>query len=63
VLTEPEKTIDRIHDIVPEEAKITNITFDEVTCEVLIEARKTRTCNWKIRINITRNYQKNRMVS
>ena len=40
VLTEPEKTIDRIHDIVPEEAKITNISFDEVTCEVIIEARK-----------------------
>jgi hypothetical protein len=40
VLTEPEKTIDRIHDIVPEEAKITNIAFDEVTCEVIIEARK-----------------------
>ena len=40
VLTEPEKTIDRIHDIVPAEAKITNISFDEVTCEVIIEARK-----------------------
>ena len=40
VLTDPEKTIDKIHGIVPEEAKITNITFDEVTCEVLIEAKK-----------------------
>ena len=40
VLTEPEKAIDRIHHIVPEEAKITNISFDEVTCEVIIEARK-----------------------
>ncbi|MCK9151494.1 beta-CASP ribonuclease aCPSF1 [Methanobacterium alcaliphilum] len=40
VLTEPEKAINKIHDIVPEEANITNISFDEVTCEVIIEARK-----------------------
>ena len=40
VLLEPEKTINRIHDIVPDEANITNISFDEVTCEVIIEARK-----------------------
>ncbi len=40
VLTEPEKAIRKIHEIVPDEAKITNISFDEVTCEVIIEARK-----------------------
>lgn len=40
VLLDPEKTIDKIHEIVPEEAKITNISFDEVTCEVVIEAKK-----------------------
>ncbi|MGC9516541.1 MAG: beta-CASP ribonuclease aCPSF1 [Methanomicrobiales archaeon] len=40
VLMEPEKSIEKIHEIVPDEAKITNISFDEVTCEVIIEARK-----------------------
>jgi uncharacterized protein len=40
VLTEPEEAINRIHQIVPDDAKITNISFDEVTCEVIIEARK-----------------------
>ena len=40
VLAEPEKAIEKIHEIVPEEAKITNISFDDVTCEVIIEARK-----------------------
>lgn len=40
VLTEPEESINRIHSIVPDEAKITNISFDDVTCEVIIEARK-----------------------
>jgi KH/beta-lactamase-domain protein len=40
VLMEPEKSIRKIHEIVPDEAKITNISFDEVTCEVIIEARK-----------------------
>lgn len=40
VLMEPDAAIEAIHKIVPEEAKITNIAFDEVTCEVIIEARK-----------------------
>jgi len=40
VLMEPEKAIRIIHEIVPDDAKITNIYFDEVTCEVIIEARK-----------------------
>lgn len=40
VLMEPEKAIRKIHETVPDEAKITNISFDEVTCEVIIEARK-----------------------
>ncbi len=40
VLMDPETSIDHIHQIVPQEAKITNISFDEVTCEVIIEARK-----------------------
>ncbi|MEA4956363.1 Ribonuclease J [bioreactor metagenome] len=40
VLLDPEKTIDKIHEIVPEEAMITNISFDEVTGEVVIEAKK-----------------------
>jgi hypothetical protein len=40
VLMEPEKAIRKIHEIVPDDAKITNIYFDEVSCEVIIEARK-----------------------
>src|SRR5690606_7992370 len=40
VLMEPEASIDHIHQIVPQDAKITNISFDDVTCEVIIEARK-----------------------
>jgi uncharacterized protein len=40
VLMDPEGSIKKIHEIVPDEAKITNISFDEVTCEVIIEARK-----------------------
>lgn len=40
VLMEPEKAIRKIHEVVPDDAKITNISFDEVTCEVIIEARK-----------------------
>lgn len=40
VLKEPEQTINKIHEIVPEGAEITNISFDDVTCEVLIEAKK-----------------------
>lgn len=40
VLMEPEESIRKIHEIVPDEAKITNISFDDVTCEVIIEARK-----------------------
>ncbi|HOQ20196.1 MAG TPA: beta-CASP ribonuclease aCPSF1, partial [Methanothermobacter sp.] len=40
VLMEPEKAIEKIHEIVPKEAEITNISFDDVTCEVIIEAKK-----------------------
>lgn len=40
VLMDPEKSIRKIHEIVPDEANITNISFDDVTCEVIIEARK-----------------------
>jgi KH/beta-lactamase-domain protein len=40
VLMEPEKTIETINKIVPEDAHITNITFDDVTNEVVIEAQK-----------------------
>ncbi|WP_409200491.1 beta-CASP ribonuclease aCPSF1 [Methanobrevibacter sp. DSM 116169] len=40
VLLDPEKTIDKIHEIVPEGAEITNIYFDDITCEVVIEAKK-----------------------
>ena len=40
VLMEPDAAIAAIHKIVPEEANITNIAFDDVTCEVIIEARK-----------------------
>nr|WP_048060646.1 beta-CASP ribonuclease aCPSF1 [Methanothermus fervidus] len=39
-LLDPEKTIEKIKEIVPEEAKITNIYFDDVTGEVIVEARK-----------------------
>ncbi|BAW31907.1 MAG TPA: beta-CASP ribonuclease aCPSF1 [Methanothermobacter sp.] len=40
VLMEPEKAMEKIHEIVPKEAEITNISFDDVTCEVIIEAKK-----------------------
>ncbi|MBC7119870.1 MAG: beta-CASP ribonuclease aCPSF1, partial [Methanobacteriaceae archaeon] len=40
VLMEPEKAIEKIHEIVPKEAEITNISFDDITCEVIIEAKK-----------------------
>ncbi|MDO5850025.1 MAG: beta-CASP ribonuclease aCPSF1 [Methanobacteriaceae archaeon] len=40
VLMDPEDTIKAVEEIVPEEAEITNISFDEVTCEVIIEATK-----------------------
>lgn len=40
VLTEPEETIRKIEEIVPEEAEITDIAFDEVTNEVIIESKK-----------------------
>ncbi|MDO5852432.1 MAG: beta-CASP ribonuclease aCPSF1 [Methanobacteriaceae archaeon] len=40
VLMDPDDTIQKINEIVPEDAKITDITFDDVTCEVLIESRK-----------------------
>jgi len=40
VLMEPEKAMEKIHKIVPKEAEITNISFDDVTCEVIIEAKK-----------------------
>ena len=40
VLLEPEKTIKKVHEIVPEDAQISDISFDDVTCEVIIEALK-----------------------
>lgn len=40
VLTEPQETIDKIEEIVPQEAEITDISFDEVTNEVIIESKK-----------------------
>ena len=40
VLMDPEDTIKAVEEIVPAEAEITNISFDEVTCEVIIEATK-----------------------
>ena len=40
VLLDTEKTIHKIHEIVPDGAEITNISFDDVTSEVLIEAKK-----------------------
>lgn len=40
VLLEPEDTIDKIHDIVPKDAGISKVSFDDVTCEVIIEAMK-----------------------
>ena len=39
-LLEPEDTINKIHEIVPEGAEITDIYFDTVTCEVVITAKK-----------------------
>ena len=40
VLLSYEETIQRVEEIVPEDAEITNISFDEVTNEVVIEATK-----------------------
>lgn len=40
VLMEPQETINKIHEIVPTEAEITDISFDDVTCEVIIESKK-----------------------
>ncbi len=40
VLSEPTETIEKIEEIVPSDADITDISFDEVTCEVIIESRK-----------------------
>jgi hypothetical protein len=36
ILCEAQETIDTIEKIVPEEAEITDISFDDVTCEVII---------------------------
>ena len=40
VLMEPQETITTIEEIVPKEAEITDISFDDVTCEVIIESKK-----------------------
>jgi KH/beta-lactamase-domain protein len=40
VLLEPTETIDKIEEIVPVEAEITDIAFDDVTNEVIIESKK-----------------------
>lgn len=40
VLLEPQETIKKIEEIVPSDADITDISFDDVTCEVIIESRK-----------------------
>ncbi|MBR0471523.1 MAG: beta-CASP ribonuclease aCPSF1 [Methanosphaera sp.] len=40
VLTEPQETMTKIEEIVPVEAEITDISFDEVTNEVIIESKK-----------------------
>ena len=40
VLMEPNETIEKIEEIVPKEAEITDISFDDVTCEVIIESKK-----------------------
>ena len=39
-LLEPEETINKIHEIVPDGAEITDIYFDTVTGEVVITAKK-----------------------
>lgn len=40
VLLDPEETIQKVKKIVPEDAQISDISFDDVTCEVIIEALK-----------------------
>lgn len=40
VLSEPNETIQKIEEIVPTDADITDISFDELTREVIIESRK-----------------------
>lgn len=40
VLSPPTETIEKIEEIVPSDAEITDIAFDEVTCEVIIESKK-----------------------
>lgn len=39
-LTPPEEAKERVHDVVPEEAGVTNISFDPMRGETVIEARK-----------------------
>lgn len=51
----PEETIKKVHEIVPEGAEITDIYFDTVTCEVVITAKKTRACYWKIWCDLQNN--------
>lgn len=40
VLMPPVETIEKVEEIVPSDAEITDISFDEVTCEVIIESKK-----------------------
>ena len=40
VLSPPPETIDKVEEIVPTDADITDISFDDVTHEVIIESRK-----------------------
>lgn len=40
VLMEPQETIQTIEEIVPKEAEMTDISFDDVTNEVIIESKK-----------------------
>lgn len=40
VLTPPTETIEKIEEIVPSDAEISDISFDDVTCEVIIESKK-----------------------
>ena len=58
-LLEPEDTINKIHEIVPEGAEITDIYFDTVTGEVVITAKKPGLVIGKIRTTL-KNSSKDR---
>ena len=55
LLKSEEETKTIIKETIPVEAEVTEILFDLQRSIVVIEAKKTRSCNWKRRINFKGN--------